>query len=890
LLIEIVVERSPGEDGQFTRRCAPVFSTGIESCGIRPSIPAGSRKTRVIARTSAFLFRGKDQDVRTIGQRRGVGTILEGSVRSAGNRIRITRALRMEEIPPEDARSELLARMPAFVVNMLLDAWAAAIGQPALVTSTVAETTGAKASAVPVARRVRIGKSLMALLPGDRIGPYEVLALLGVGGMGEVYKARDTRLNRVVALKTLSGEKIADAGRRSRFLLEAQAAARLNHPNIVTIYEISEENGVGFIAMEYVPGATLERMNAGAGLRLNDAMKYAADIADALATAHAAGIVHRDLKPANVMVTEDGRTKLLDFGLAQFIQAAPPEDQTATQHTLPGTIVGTAAYMSPEQAEGRTLDARSDIFSFGLVLYEMLGGQRAFRADSWIPRPLRDIRPAIPAAIERHVMRCLSKDPAQRFQTMTDVKRALAEAGSSGGVPEDAPSIAVLPFVNLTAGKENEYFGDGLAEEIINALAKVPELRVIARTSAFLFRGKDQDVRTIGQRLGVGTILEGSVRSAGHRIRIIAQLIRAADESHLWSERYEREMTDIFAIQDDISQAIAHALKVTLAAPRRSTTNVEAFQNYLKGLYWYQRYTPESLALAKESFERVLRQDAACAPAYAGLAVYYYGLGALSIKRMTEMAPLAKSAAESALAIDGTLSEAHSVLGLVAGAVEFDWTAAERHFQAAMAGEPVPPLVRVRYGLYFLTPRGRFEEAAAQYRRALETDPLSMMVHFGLAFALYCQGRYDHAIEHAAAAVDLYPDYWLVHFAMGLALFRKGRLEQSIASLEAAVRLSPSFTLAAGFLASVYVRAGSRGRAAELMEGVSERSPAHYVSPACFAVYHAALGEADKMFECLQAAFSERDPYLTRLDAEPCFEPFRADRRYRDLLSRMNLG
>jgi tetratricopeptide (TPR) repeat protein len=272
------------------------------------------------------------------------------------------------------------------------------------------------------------------------------------------------------------------------------------------------------------------------------------------------------------------------------------------------------------------------------------------------------------------------------------------------------------------------------------------------------------------------------------------------------------------------------------------------------------------------------------------LAVFYYGLGALSINRMIEMAPLAKSAAEKALAIDQTLSEAHSVLGLIAGAVEYDWKLAEHHFQAAMTVEPVPPLVRVRNALYFLTPLRRFEDAVVQYQRALETDPLSMMVHFGLAFALYCERQYDDAIEHAARAVDLYPDYWLVHFAMGLALSQKGSIQESIASLEATLRLSPSFALATGFLAASYARSGNPDHAEKLMEEVIERSSKHYVSPACFGIYHAALGQADRMFEFLQAALAERDPYLTRMDAEPYFDPFRSDPRYRDLLDRMNLG
>src|SRR5258707_8537091 len=440
----------------------------------------------------------------------------------------------------------------------------------------------------------------MAFAAGVCIGPYEILALLGAGGMGEVYKARDTRLHRIIALKTLSAEKVADADRKRRFLVEAQAASRLNHPNIVTIHDISEENGVCFIAMEYVAGTTLEQANTSSGLPLKHAMKYAAEIADALAGALSAGIIHRDLKPANIIITEDGGVKLLDFGLAKLVEPAAPEAETATLRTVPGAIVGTAAYMSPEQAEGRELDARSDIFSFGLVLYEMLSGQRAFRGDSWIstlaailhdePRSLRDIKAAIPALVEQHVARCLRKDPLQRFQTMLDVKQALAEAALPVVTKEEAASIAVLPFVNLSADKENEYFSDGLAEEIINALTKVPELRVIARTSAFAFRGQEQDLRTIGQRLRVGTILEGSVRRAGNRIRVTSQLINVADESHLWSDRYDREMTDVFAIQDDISQAIANALTVTFATPQRRTRNIEAFQSYLKGLYWYQRY------------------------------------------------------------------------------------------------------------------------------------------------------------------------------------------------------------------------------------------------------------------------------------------------------------
>ena len=747
----------------------------------------------------------------------------------------------------------------------------------------------------------------MAFVSGVRIGPYEILSLLGVGGMGEVYKALDTRLQRTVALKTLPAERVADAERKLRFLVEARAASKLNHPHVVTIYDISEESGTCFIAMEYIAGLTLEQVNASGGVPLKDAMRYAAEIADALAAAHSAGIIHRDLKPANIIITQDGRIKLLDFGLAKLVEPSIPtaEAETATLRTVSGAIMGTVPYMSPEQAEGRELDARSDIFSYGLVLYEMLCGQRAFKGDSWIstlaailhtePQPLREIRAAIPASVEQHVSRCLRKDPAQRFQTMLEVEKAMAEATSSDVDSQvvtnrEATSIAVLPFINLSADKENQYFSDGLAEEIINVLAKVPELRVIARTSAFAFRNKEQDLRAIGERLRVGTILEGSVRRAGNHIRVTAQLINVADESHLWSERFDREIEDIFAIQDEISQAIANALKVKFAEPRHPTRNIEAFQNYLKGLYWYEHYNQESLAKAKSAFEQALKHDPTYAPAHAGLAVFYYGLGALSMRPMIDMAPLAKSAAETALLLDPALSEAHSVLGLIAGAVEYDWKSAERHFQAAMAVDPVPPLVRVRYALYFLIPLRRFGEAVVQYQRALETDPLSMMVHFGLAFAYYCEHRYHDATEHAARAVDLYPNYWLVHFGMGLAQSHNGSLLQSIDSLEKTVQLSPSFNLARCFLAASYARSGDLIHAESVIEEVRHRSFTQYVSPFCFAVYDAALKRADRMFEFLHAALAERDPYLTRMDAEPYFEPFRSDPRYRDLLKRTNLN
>jgi serine/threonine protein kinase/Tfp pilus assembly protein PilF len=765
-------------------------------------------------------------------------------------------------------------------------------------------SVGGKMPISPVLEdRVKI-MTVMSLATGTHIGPYEILAPLGAGGMGEVYKARDTRLRRLVALKLLSGGKVADVEWRRRFLVEAQAASRLNHPNIITIHDISEENGVLFIAMEYVVGVTLERAIGARDLVSDSVLRYATEVADALASAHLAGVIHRDLKPANIMINEDGRVKLLDFGLAKFVDGPDSADETVTdsQVTRSGAIVGTAAYMSPEQAEGRELDPRSDIFSFGLVLYEMLSGERAFRGDSWIstvaailhdePRSLREFN--IPSTLDQLVTRCLRKNPVDRFQSMAEVKHALADAAAPRftaalGNQAETRSIAVLPFVNLSADKENEYFSDGLAEEIINALSKIPELRVIARTSAFAFRGQEHDLQKIGRRLQVATILEGSVRKAGNRVRVTVQLVQLADESHLWSERYDREMTDIFAIQDEISQSITDALKVKFVGIRQQPRNIEAYQEYLKGLYFYQRYDAESLVRARESFEKALRHDPNYAPAHAGLAVFYYGLGAVGIKKMTDTAPLARSAAERALAVDSTLSEAHSVLGLLSGSVEYDWMLAKRHFQNAMSAAPVPALVRVRYALYFLTPLQRFEEALEQYKRALETDPLSMMVHFGLGFALYSQRRFEEAMEHAAKTLDLFPHYWLLQFLMGMALSQKGMWQEATASLEANLHLAPTFTLATGFLAAAFSRLGKPDHAESLIKELANRKPEQHVSPACLGIYEAANGRPDKMFEFLDAAWSERDPYLTRIESEPYFDPYRSDPRFVALLGKMNL-
>jgi serine/threonine protein kinase/Tfp pilus assembly protein PilF len=734
---------------------------------------------------------------------------------------------------------------------------------------------------------------------GQTLGHYRIEAKLGEGGMGEVYRARDTVLGREVAVKVLPPDKLR-ADRLQRFLREARAASQINHPNVVAIHEITESNGVHFIVMEYVAGKTLSETISAKGLETQQVLHYARQIVGSLAKAHAAGIVHRDLKPANIMVTTDEMIKVLDFGLAKLHEPnAADEDALTAAETASGAIFGTAAYMSPEQAMGRPVDARSDIFSLGLVLYEMLSGRRAFGGETPMstiaailykePRPLKEVVPQTPRGLDRIVARCMQKEPDRRFQSAVDLRLALEDLEENAGA-DTTPSIAVLPFTNLSTDKENEYFSDGLAEEIITALSQVPGLRVAARSSAFSFRGKDVEMSEIGRKLNVEHVLEGSVRKASNRIRVTTQLVKAADGFQVWSGRYDREMTDIFAVQDEIAQAIVEKLKVKLsAAPlasssERHSRNLDAYNAYLRGRYYLWRIDIVSVNRARECFEKAIELDPNYALAYTGIATGLFMLNVIAttntIKSMTE----AKRLLEKAVALDATLAETRVLLGAVRVCLDYDWKGAEREFQQALAAETVSADCLDTYGRWVLWPQRRFEEALSVYERAHKLEPLIPTFVYHSAEVFVCTGEYDKSIQQCHKALEIESHFWIAYMLIGWNFVFLERPEEALTAFETAKQLEPQSPAITNGLVAAHAIAGRLQKAREISRQSGELGP---YSQALHQLY---LGETDRMFELLSESADQRDTGLFWFTNISAFRKFQHDLRYQSLLRKMNLA
>ena len=756
----------------------------------------------------------------------------------------------------------------------------------------------------------------------EAIGPYRIVRELGAGGMCQVYLCHDNRLNRSVALKFLSRYQADEEERTRRFRQEALAASALNHPNILTIYEIGEFEGLNFIATEFVDGLTLRRRMDAASLSTIESIDIAIQIANALAAAHAAGIVHRDIKPDNVMVRKDGLVKVLDFGVAKYTQRTEGREPETIVDTTPGIVVGTAAYMSPEQARGLAVDARTDLWSLGAVLFEMVARRRPFSGDTPMDVLAAVLERQLPAfsatgisrsaneTLKRIIFKSLQKEREARYQTaiamLADMKALMKQLESATESefeepqvnvhPQTQRSIAVLPFVNMSGDTDNEYFCDGLAEELLNALTKIGDLKVAARTSAFSFKGKNTNVSEIGHALGVSEIVEGSVRKSGDHLRITVQLINAADGYQLWSERYDRQMRDIFDLQDEITLAVVDALRMKLlgnekaAVLKRYTDNAEAYELYLKGRYHWYRQTPADIEKSRNYFQQAIDLDPTYALGYAGLSEYYGLSSALGLMPPDLGWPKSEETMIRAQELDNTLAEVHNGLAAIRMMYYRDWRSAESELNQAITLNPKLSEVHLLYSLC-LVGVGRLDDAIAKCKYALQLDPLSTRHRNWLGNWFYYARRYEEAIKQYREVLELDPNNFLAHEPLGDAYEQEKKYDEAIAQWRQAMTLAGD-TEGMRLIHDTYEREGFDRALSEF----SERKLAamnrqiengNYVPAASFARVYARLGQNKNALQWLEKAVDERTIFAFFIYADPVYDTLRGDKRFEELLQRV---
>jgi len=757
---------------------------------------------------------------------------------------------------------------------------------------------------------------------GKTLGHYRILEKIGAGGMGEVYRAHDESLDRDIALKVLPASCFSDATARARLIREARAAAALNHPCICTIHEVGEAQGQAYIAMELVEGHPLSAKLAVGALPAEQVLRYGLQLAEALAHAHERGVVHRDFKSANVIITPDGRVKVLDFGLAKRLSGQERAEATTRSQaslTEAGVLAGTLAYMAPEQLCGQPADTRTDIWALGVVLYEMATGQRPFRGDTGYTISaaiLREPSPGLPAEVPVElravIERCLAKEPAERCQRASEVREALEAVQSKvASAPPERPqsvarrkrgasrkriqALAVLPLENLSRDPEQEYFADGMTEALITDLSKIGALKVISRTSAMQYKGVRKPLPKIGEELGVDAVIEGSVLRVGGQVRITAQLIHAATDEHLWAESYQRELRDILALQSEVAQAIAGEVKVNLTpkekarlASRRGV-NPAAYESYLKGRYFWNQRGP-GLWKSIEFFEQALAEDKNYARAYAGLADAYALLGFYGYKRPREAMPKAKDAARKALELDEALAEPHASLGYIHTIFDWDRKSAEKEFERAIALDPRYSPARYWHATLLMV-GGAWEQAINELRRALEYDPLSMYMqaHLGIVF-LYA-GRYEEASKELRKALELEPNFFAARSFLGISYFLESRLDQALREFQTAIESSGRHQWPVADLGLVYAASGDRMRALEIITELERRRQTEYISALQIAAIYTQLGEVEKAFEWLEKAYEERASLLFSVARYPLYstQKLRADPRFGALLRRIGL-
>jgi serine/threonine protein kinase/tetratricopeptide (TPR) repeat protein len=747
-------------------------------------------------------------------------------------------------------------------------------------------------------------------LIGRTLGKYRVLERLGAGGMGEVYAAEDTTLGRKVALKVLRPEVAGSAERRQRFQREARAVAALNHPNIVTLYSVEEADGELFITMELVEGRSLRELLRDGPLPVARAVALAAQVCEGLCVAHGSGVLHRDLKPDNLIVTAEDRVKILDFGLAKLLTPASGGDPDAATMSTPGMTMGTAGYMAPEQALGRALDARADLFAVGVVLYQMVTGHAPFEGETVAalfdhllnrpPVPPQRHVAHLPAAIVSVIDRALEKDRDRRYPTARELLAALrrVEAAPTGAAPaaeaKAGSSIVVLPFVDLSREKDQEYFCHGVAEELIHSLARVPGLRVISRTSAFAFQDQGTEITEIGRRLKAATALEGSVRKSGNRVRISARLVNTEDGFQLWSKRFDRELEDVFAIEDEIAETIVSDLARELGGVslrRPAPRNTGAHDAYLRGIYGLNKWTVEWMDRALASFQDAIALDPGFAPAYAALAEghlwLYSGVG---IRPAREAVPAARAAVERALELDPHLAEAHRVRGMIAMNHDWDRRGAEDGMLRAIEHSPGSAEARLWNAWRLALLEARYEEALVELGRAERLGPLDLQVKTQIGYVHYFLHDLDRAVAQFERALALDASFAFAHYALGDALTQQGDYARAIDEYTRSIELGGRSVNHIGVLGYVQGRAGNREAARALLDELAARAADSHVSPMWMALVHLGLDDRDRVFEWLEQAFEQRDGSLVLVTSAIEFDPVRDDPRFQELLKRMGLA
>ena len=754
---------------------------------------------------------------------------------------------------------------------------------------------------------------------GQSLGPYEVIAPLAAGGMGEVWQALDRRLDRGVALKVLPRELSRDPERLRRFRHEARAVSRLNHPNILTVFDIGTHEGAPFIVFELLEGETLRARIASGRLDLGTCVKYGTQIATGLAAAHAKGIVHRDLKPENVFITCDDLIKVLDFGLAKLTRPEdllhnPSELRTITQITEAGAIVGTIGYMSPEQVRGDSADVRSDIFSFGVILYEMLSGRRAFTGNTTVavmhailsgePPALAQADCDVPPSLARIVQQCLEKRPEERFQSAPDLASQLrllpipsACDSPRGTAPAGTPKrvmIVVLPFENLSRDEEQEYFSDGLTGETIAVLGGLaPEqLGVIARTSAMSYKGMRKSIAEIGRELGVDFAVEGSVRQQGHRVRIAAQLIRTGDQTHVWAQQYDRDLSDFLGVQAELGQAIAEQVqvKLTTAEPARLSSarplNRAAFEAYLHGVFHLWKVTRHNLERAAEYFAAAVEIDPNMAAAHAGLAQAFMVQPVAADARPSDAFPRAIQAATRALELDPSSAEAHTAIAALRHWYEWNWSAAEEHARRAIASNPSYSRAHQVLGR-LLTNIGRHEEAIAEIDLARRLDPLAPLINTLSADFRFQARRYEEVLPLIQMALKLDPGFWVAHASLARLYQHEARWDEALAAALKAKECSRGHSLALALIGFSHARGGCGELAHQALSELEHRRIETYAPASHLATVHLGLGNTESALRWLERGIDERDVWLSEVSVEPRWDQLRTHPTFQRLVRRL---